>query len=495
MKAAFVRTVLWRVVATLASTVSAFIVIKLYDKYFDQVGLFAVINTAQQVLGQMPVLDGGFRLATNRALLAQQDSTERMGLLRFAQTLTWLSGLAGAVAGLAAMALYSFSHNAVASGVGMPFLLSLGVIGGGALTCIAQVQMLTGLGLQRRVFSLNALNSVVFLVTVWLGLRAHMGAWTFPLALAVSQILNGVAALAMAKAAVPELRPFEVRIDAEFKRFFRQYAQDAWAAFRMQIVIIILYTSDLLVLSAVSEGRAADVYALLARLFTVMRQALQSADESLWPAIAARSEKATEVSGMLLRLNGWLYGAVMGAAAVTLPSFIASYTPEKGVPEAGLAALFAARYLITGLATQPSYFLYGKGRFDLILRYQWREFALAMLLAIPLGMKFGPRGIATGFLVATVAGTFWSFPKSYADGVGRPVGEIFGGMWLRAILASVVSVGAALAVLRWGHAWPIAVLAGGWGVVAAMLWAVGWAWWRTGMRSSFPGVAKLAAHL
>ena len=486
---------MWKVAATLASAISSFIALKLYDHYFDRVGLFATVTAAQQILGQMPVVDGGFRLATNRALLAEDIAAERLRVLQFAQTLTWLSGFAGALIGVTAMAIYSFAKNAAASGAGLPFLLSFGAIGGAALVSIAQVQMLTGLGLQRRVFSLNALNSMVFLAVVWTGLRAGMQQWAFILAMAASQTVVGVVAVAMAKAAAPELKIFRVRLDDDFYRLFRLHWREAWAAFRMQVVIVALYTSDLMVLSAVTKGAVTDTYALLARLLSELRKILQSADESLWPMIAAKSENAILVSGRLLRLNGWLYGAAMSAAAVTLPVFVAGYTPNKGRPDLILAVLLALRFLITGLSSQPTYYLYGKGRFDLILKYQWREFAVAIALSIPLGLRFGTLGIATGYLVATAAGTLWNFPEQYARGTGQSLRTVFGSMWLRALLGVTISSGTALAVLRFGSSWPMAIVAGGCGTAMALLWAVGWARWRSGNRDESLSIASLAEYL
>jgi hypothetical protein len=291
LKAVFARTVLWKVAATLASAISSFIALKLYNQYFVKEGLFAAVGAAQQILGQMPVVDGGFRLATNRALLAQEDEAERLKILQFAQTLTWLSGLVGAVIGITAMAIYSFAQNAAASGAGLPFLLTFGAIGGASLVSIAQVQMLTGLGLQRRVFSLNALNSMVFLAVVWTGLRAGMGPWAVISAMAAAQATVGVVAVIMAKSAAPALRIFRVRLDQDFHRLFRLHWREAWTAFRMQVVIVALYCSDVIVLNAVTKGAAADLYAMLARLFSEVRKILQSADESLWPMIAARNQR------------------------------------------------------------------------------------------------------------------------------------------------------------------------------------------------------------
>ena len=495
LKAVFARTVMWKVAATLASAISSFIALKLYNQYFIKEGLFAAVGAAQQILGQMPVVDGGFRLATNRALLAEDYAAERLRVLQFAQTLTWLSGLAGAVIGVTAMAIYSFAQNAAASGAGLPFLLSFGAIGGAALVSIAQVQMLTGLGLQRRVFSLNALNSMVFLAVVWTGLRAGMQQWAFIIAMAASQSVVGIVAVLMAKAAAPEMRIFRVRLDDDFYRLFRIHWREAWAAFRMQVVIVALYSSDVIVLNVVTKGAAADLYALLARLLSELRKILQSADESLWPMIAAKSENATVVSGRLLRLNGWLYGAAMSAAAVTVPVFIMGYTPEKGRPGMALVVLFALRFLITGLSSQPSYYLYGKGRFDLILKYQWREFGVAVALSIPLGLKFGTIGIAVGYLLATAAGTLWSFPKSYADGLGLPLTTVFGGPWLRAVLGATIAAGTSLAVLRFGSSWPMAMFAGACGATMALVWALGWAKWRSGSPQGKVSLATLAEYL
>jgi hypothetical protein len=104
-------------------------------------------------------------------------------------------------------------------------------------------------------------------------------------------------------------------------------------------------------------------------------------------------------------------------------------------------------------------------------------------------------GIAVGYMIATAAGTLWSFPKSYAEGMNLSLRDVFGGTWLRALLGATIAAGTSLAVLRLGSGWPLAMLAGACGVASAMIWALGWAKWRSGIPTSFPPLAKLAEYL
>ena len=126
-----------------------------------------------------------------------------------------------------------------------------------------------------------------------------------------------------------------------------------------------------------------------------------------------------------------------------------------------------------------------------------RRNPLVLLVEDDVGLREAVvRGLTkAGYLVATAAGTLWNFPEQYARGTGQSLRTVFGSMWLRALLGVTISSGTALAVLRFGSSWPMAIVAGGCGTAMALLWAVGWARWRSGNRDESLSIASLAEYL
>jgi hypothetical protein len=305
-------------------------------------------------------------------------------------------------------------------------------------------------------------------------------------------LFNSASALFLASSALPEFRPFRIRVDGEFRNLWRTFQGQAWITIKLQVAVFFLYGADVIIAGLVCFSGASGTYGALARIFFIIRQSLQSADESLWPSIANRAGSAAKVSDALRRLNGWLYGAVAGAATVTLPVFFIRYLRPEWKPEPGLVALFALRGVIAGISSQPSYYLYGHGRFDLLLRHQGREVLVAIPLAAVLGIYFGPRGVMGGFVLATAVGTLWPLIRSYTTAAGIPAGRMLRETWGRAIVGGVLSLGFALAILRLGSSWQLAIAAGAGAGMFAVVWAIAFAWVRSNNGARRPILERLA---
>lgn len=477
MTKGFAQAVFWRAFATASSVVTVFLSLRLYDRHLGK-ELYGLVTAALQVIAYLPLLDGGFRLAGNRALLAGPAPAERRHILEFGQTLYTLAGAGALVLGLLLMAAYACSPNARASGQPITFFLSLGALGAAISVGSAQTQLLTGLGLQARLFALNALNTWLNLAGLWLGFRCGMGAWTFPFAILVALLGTVPLALVWIRRREPELHVLSLRLDGDFRARLRRLWPEASAALRMQLITVLLYSCDVVLAQVLCPEGPAGVYALVARLFTMVRTSLQAADEAVWPILAQRAAGGADLSASLVRLNAWIYGAVMAAVAVTLPSFLVHYLKGDWRPEPALVWFFAGRYLITGLCSQPAYFLYGAGRFDVLARNLGRELAVAAVLALPLGWRFGTLGVGVAFALATVAGTFVPLPLAYSALAGVAPAATFANLWSRALAAALVAAALAFTGLHFVTAWPLVVATGGIAAAAALVPVLVQAWLR-----------------
>jgi len=183
---------------------------------------------------------------------------------------------------------------------------------------------------------------------------------------------------------------------------------------------------------------------------------------------------------------------VMTVAAVTLPSFIGWYTP-KLQPEPIVIWLFAARYLITGLASQPGYYLYGHGRFGEIARHVGLEFMVAILLSFVFAPRFGAAGVAGAFTLATLVGVAVPLPWAYAEAAGIRPAQHFLAVWSRALPASVVAGTVATVLLRSANSWPAAVATGAAATLLSLGLFTALAWWRTS-RNGRVDVRAVASH-
>lgn len=474
--AEFRRTTLWRLASAASAIVTSLLAYRLYNHYLGK-ALYGLVLTAVNIVGMLPQFDGGYRLAINRRMLADGPGPGHRRLVDFAQALYSRGALLAGGTGMLLLTLYGLGPQARHAGQPWTFYLTLGFMGALAVLGTAQMQLLVGLGRQRHLFALHTLGAWLYVGVLWIAFRSGQVQWAFPLAQGAVLTVPMVVAWWIARDTLPGLRLVDFRWGPESTRLFRQLWMDAAPAFVCQLVMLFLYAADSVMASQLLPNAAASEVVLAAGLFTMFRRLLQSADESIWPRLAAAAEGATEVSDALVRVNAVLYGVVMTVAAVTLPRFLAGYTPSLQ-PSVGVIWLFAARYLVTGLASQPAYYLYGHGRFGEIARHLGLEFAVAVVLSFLFAPRFGATGVAGAFALATLVGVAVPLPWAYAEAASlRPLVHLRA-VWIRALGAMVVSGTVATLLLHAARGWPSVVLVGALATVISLGGFVALAAWR-----------------
>jgi len=450
---------------------------RLYKQYLGP-SLFGLVIAAVNIVGMLPQFDGGYRLAINRRLLAGGSQAERRRLVEFAQALYSRGAVAAGVLGTAFLILYSLGPKIREAGQPFGFYLALGVLGALAVLSTAQTQLLVGLRQQRQLFILNAINSWLYLGTLWVLFRMGYVVWAFPIAQFVILAMPTFIAWRLARTELPGIRLLDFRWPTHFGSLFRQLWLDAAPAFVCQLVMLFLYGADVILAPQLLPEVAATEVVQAALLFTMLRRFLQSADESIWPRLAAKEKGATQTSGLLVRLNAVVYGVIMTVAAVTLPAFIGWYT-KAPPPEALVIWLFAFRYIVTGLASQPAYFLYGHGRFGDIARHLGLEFIVAVALSFFLAPRFGAAGVAGAFALATLFGVAIPLLWSYARASGVPLVNYFLAVWARAIPGMAIAGLLASTLMQWATGWPATVAVGAAATLLSLGLFAALAWWRT----------------
>ena len=447
MSERFVHTVFWKILANISSVISMLLALKVYRQHVstEVYGLFGVLLA---MLNNLAQVDGGFRLTLNRRLLATPSPEERRRLLEFGQTLYSIGGLLALVAGTFLLLGYGLTPAAVVAGQPLYFFAIMGSLGGLLMISVAQCQLMIGLGMQSRLYLLTTLNSWGFLAGLWLGFRVGLGTWAFVLAFATSTGVPLLLALVWIRAQEPKLKLFSFRPGPEFRARFWSLWPESSAAFTMQILTMLLYSLDLVVAQQFCHHASAGIYALLVtNVFSRLRLLMQAADEAIWPFITRGG--GTHISVVLVRLNAWLYGAVLGGVVFTLPAFIRSYMGDDWAPATALCALVAARYLITGLSSQPCYYLLAHGKFREIAISVGRELVFMIVAASVLSHWFDTMGVALGCVLATLGGAALPLPRAYARAAGVSASRIFPLLWLRALLAGGIAGGIAWLGVQW----------------------------------------------
>lgn len=471
MTGSFLRTVAWKVSATLSGALAGLLMLRLLDAYLLP-ERYGVVVVALQAMLYLPLLDFGFRTTLNRRLLVEHDPVERRRLLDFGQALYLrLGALVWGVA-VVGMVAYGFTPTARLAREPVLFFVALGTAGAFSVLALAQVNLLIGLGEQQRVFRLNTLGSWTNLLALWIGLKSGWDLWAFPWAAALLGVVQLVPAWLWSRAKEPTLHWSGQITAAEFRERFGQFRADAFACLRSQFAILLLFTVDVVLVGLLAgDPVVAAIYGTSARIFGIVRGALQSGSEALWPLVAKASADGSDPGqgDWLLRVNAWLYGGAMGAMAVTLAPFTDWFMKKWGGPDPVVVALLAARFLVTGLTSPAAYFLLGLGDFRSLARYCERELACGVLLSLALGWKFGARGVALAFLVSTVFGTFTPIFWQWARLRRLPAGRLFATAWARGGLAVALSVGVGCAGLSLGAVgpWTVPVGAAGLGLAAA----------------------------
>jgi len=455
VRSIFLQTVFWRVVSALSWVLVSLLTVRLFRLNLS-LPLFGLIGVAILILGCLPALDGGFRTAINRRILSLGEGPERDAFVAFGQRLYSWFGVAALVIGMAVLAAYSLSPNARHLQLPFAFYLLLGSTGALVVLANAYLQQLVGLGLQRRMFVIQTAMAWSTVAVLWAGFRGGAGIWVFILSTAIPQVCAVALAVPMIRIAAPGTRILDLAWDPADTLRFHDLWREASGVLQMQLWTLALYTVDTLLVGWIWKEDAVGRYLLAANLFSKLRLLLQSADEAVWPILAAKAVNGERISAGIARLNGWIHGASMTAAAICIPHFLSGYLGKEWTSGTPLAVLMAARFLVTGLAAQPAWWLYGHGCMKSIAGHVRRELAASVALSIPLGFWLGPVGVAWGFLGGTAAGMLYPLPAEYARRAGLNPARVLLAFWSRA---------AAAAALAGIIAWAGIRLDAGWGAV------------------------------
>jgi hypothetical protein len=452
VRSIFVQTVFWRVASALSWVLVSLITLRLFRKNLS-LPLFGLIGVAVLILGCLPALDGGFRTAINRRILSLGGSPERDGFVAFGQRLYSWFGVIALVLGVVILAAYSLTPNARHLRLPFSFYLLLGSTGALVVLANAYLQQLIGLGLQRRMFAIQTAMAWSTVAVLWGGFRAGAGIWSFILSTGLPQFCAVALAVPMIRIAAPGTRIFDLTWDPADTRRFQDLWREASGVLQMQLWTLALYTVDALLVGWIWKEDEVGRYLLAANLFSKLRLLLQSADEAVWPILAAKAVNGERISAGIARLNGWIHGAAMTAAALCIPPFLSGYLGGEWTSDQVVAFLMAGRFLVTGLAAQPAWWLYGHGCMHSIALHVRRELLTALALSLPLGWWLGPVGVAWGFLGGTAAGMLYPLPAEYARRAGlRPL-RVLLGFWSRAAAAALIAGAICLAGIRLDLGW------------------------------------------
>jgi len=487
----FVQTVFWRALAYLSWALVSLLTIRV----FDSVELFGLISAALLVLGSLPALDGGFRNTLNRRILGRARDGETLRTLRFGQRLYTRFCASVLVAGTLILCAYSVTPNARLLELPWAFYPSLGAVGGIVALGSAFLQLLTGLGQQRRMFMLQLFMAWASIGILWAGFRLGFGVWSFVLSQSLpSLVAMGLAAPGIREAA-PGLRLLDFAWDRDDTARLRELWPESSGLMRFQLWTLLVYTLDATLVAWLWQGKQVGQYLLVANLFSKLRLLLQSADDAVWPILAAKTDKAETIAEGVLRFNGWLWGGAMAVSALCIPAFIADYKAQDFSGGTLLTGLFALRYLIMGIASQPGYWMFGHGHMDLLARLMRRELLCCLALGAPLGLWLGPIGILLAFIAGSAGSTLLPLHLEFAHASGRPAWPMLRASWSRAAVAAAVAGALAMLGLRLGgHDWRLTAAVAGLSLAGTLGLALGAALVRA-RRAGVTGRAELGRFL
>jgi O-antigen/teichoic acid export membrane protein len=438
MKFQFQKAVVARLFAALSTVFCGIVSLKLYSNYLTP-EVYGVVLVALQILNYLPLVDAGFRTTVNRRLLVEGTLPEKTRLINFCQTFYTLLQFVIVFLATIGMTAYTFTSGVQGSGQAPVFFIILGFVCAVAVIASAQSSLLIGLDDQTNLFLLNGVNSWLNFLALWISLSVGAGVWAFPVSLLAGQLIVIPMAIRRIRKLSPSIRLLRLGVDENFRRYFNMLRSEAWSLFRSQVVTMLLYTFDLILVGVLCGPKNAAVYGVLTRIFAIIRGILQSTGEAAWPIVARKGLDNDNFGNPLLHVNAWVYGAIAGTLQHTLVPLSRWYLGAEWTSPPLIVYLVTARYLITGLATPASYILFGLGEIKTITRCLQQELVIALVVAAVLGWKFGLTGIAVAFLSGTAGGTLFPLIHAYALAARRRTKDVLTQLWIRTLLAFVVS--------------------------------------------------------
>jgi len=443
MTSYYFQAVSGRIFATASSLVCGLISLKLIGHHLAPETYGAVL-VAMQVTAFLPLLDGGVRTVSNRRMLALPEAAAKARLVRFG--VVFYSRLAPVVLAVAIVLMGGYALTPAGRLVDSPpaFWLAVGVTGALTMLAGAQAALLVGLGQQTRYFLMNGAAAWLSVLGLWLALHLGAGVWAFPLAALVVLAVGMPLTIWLIRRSVPDFRWWRRQAEAGYPAQLQELKRDAWDCFRSQLATMLLFTGDVVLAGLICGAtKEAAIYGVLARLFGILRSLSQATAEVVWPMMARDAAGMQSLADFVLRANAWVYGAAVGGMGLTLGPFMGWWMGPEWLPAPALVVLLTARFLITGVSAPAAYYLIGQGNFLSLAQLVERELVVAVLLAVAAGLAWGVKGVAAGFLLATVAGTLGPTLTRYARSVPQSPGSLAGELWWRALTGLAVSLGVA----------------------------------------------------
>lgn len=462
---------------------------------------YGVVVVALQVLQYLPMFDGGFRMVINRRLLVEDDAEVRRRLLEFSRCFYTYFALGILLLGGLSVWAYSWTSNAAQAGEPRWFFVTLGVTGAVQVIGYAQAGLLTGLGLQHRLYRSFALGAWTNLGVLSLALESGLGMWAFPLSLLSSGLVVWAWSARQMREAAPGMAWMQLRFSASLGEVFRGTYREALSCLGSQVAMVLIMSLDVVLVGLLGvTGAMVGVFGVLARLLAVARGFLQAGSEAFWPILARGGGNTQNMAQVLVRVNAWLFGAVSGTVPFVMGPFLLRYMGPDWVPPAVLVWLMTARFLILGLFSPAAYFLVARGQYHTLARFLAGELIVGTILSALLVSKWGAVGVAAAFLCAAVLGTLAPIFLRAVRVLELPTWPLLGAVWLRAGTAVALSGGVS-AWLMTGRGGLVAVPAALAGALVAVGFAGAWAAfrariWKEPSSVSWRGrLARMARHL
>jgi len=435
--------VICRLIANLCSVATAFISIRLYSHYLSK-EIYGTIQIGLMMIGYLPLMSGGFRMALNQQTLAERDPARAQLIARFGQTLQTYFFVIVLLGGMVLMALYSQLPKT--QDVGLPVMLYVATGLGAAITFQAgsQLALLVAFGEQVTSSLLQGAWGLVGIGIAWIVFVSGGEAWALPISTAGGALLVILAvriALARVKSGVPL---FVWRRDSDFWLRFRDAWRAAFDCLYFQVTATLLFSLDVILVGNIIGFGVAALYVIVARVMGISRQLLQSLSEAAWPRLAQEQDADRKAQTMrkVDRLNAWLVGAWYGAMIPVLLPFLAWLAKPTWVASPTLMVLLVSRNFLTSVINPHAYGLLSAARFRDLAMVSQREVITGVIAGLIFSRPLGAEGMALGFLIGTATSSGFLMTRRYFQAAHDThwLSELFAVYW-RAILAAAISLG------------------------------------------------------
>jgi O-antigen/teichoic acid export membrane protein len=460
--------IICRVIGNLCGVATSFISIHLYNLYVTK-EVYGTILVGLQIIGYLPIMSGGFRMALNQQTLAEPDSERKRAIAHFGQTLQSYFFLLVVFGGMAGMAIYSQFPKTHAVGLPILVYVSAGLAAAIYFQAGSQLALLVAFGEQVTSSLIQAAWGILTVAILWISFALGSGVWAFPISNGVGALVVLLAVRLVLVVTRHNVPLFAWSRQSDFLARLKAAWQPAMDCLKSQIASLLVFTLDFVFVGLFIGPGAAAVYGIVSRVMMISRQFLQSSSEAAWPRMAQETDAARKAALMrkLDRFNAWLVGSWFGAMAITLSPFLNWLAKPDWVAAPLLAYLIIVRHSFIALMSPHAYGLMGAGEFKILSLITWREVAVCVIAGISLGLTLGVNGVALAFLIANFSASGWMLTRYYfAQAHDTHWFSEWSAIVIRALLAGAISAALAWlslteARIHFGTMGWLAIIAGG----------------------------------